>query len=146
MPRQRFDPYAVLGLSPTATPDEITHAYRTQVRSFHPDTRTTPESTLAPADEQLRRVLAAYALLRDPQRRARYDRQTARYNRAAGRSPTAPRAPAETTNTLNSAGTVRILGLTLDGLQHMGEPGAARTLPVELGLRLQLQLRRHASG
>ena len=114
MPRQRFDPYAVLGLSPTATPDEITHAYRTQVRSFHPDTRTTPESTLAPADEQLRRVLAAYALLRDPQRRARYDRQTARYNRAAGRSPTAPRAPAETTNTLNSAGTVRILGLTLD--------------------------------
>jgi curved DNA-binding protein CbpA len=76
VPRQRFDPYAVLGLSPTATPDEITHAYRAQVRAFHPDTRTTPESTLPPADEQLRRVFAAYALLRDPQRRARYDRQS----------------------------------------------------------------------
>ena len=102
MPRQRFDPYAVLGLSPMATPDEIT-AWKA---------KKTAETT--PADEQLRRVLAAYALLRDPQRRARYDRQTARYNRAARRSPTAPRAPAETTNTSNSAGTVRILGLTFD--------------------------------
>lgn len=112
MPRQRFDPYAVLGLSPTATPDEITHAYRTQVRAFHPDTRTTPKSALPPADEQLRQVLAAYALLRDTQRRARYDRQAARDNRATQRRPTVPRAPAEATNTVDLVGKVRILGLT----------------------------------
>ncbi len=117
MPRQLFDPYAVLGLPPTATPDEITNAYRRQVRTLHPDTRTTPQSA---ADEQLRQVLAAYALLRDPERRARYnrvatlyDRVATRYDRAAKRRPTASRAPAETTNTPNSAGTVRILGLTL---------------------------------
>ena len=36
MPRQLFDPYAVLGLPPTATPDEITHAYRRQVRAPSP--------------------------------------------------------------------------------------------------------------
>ena len=104
MPRKLFDPYAVLGLPPTATPDEIRRAYRSQVRTHHPDTRTAPQS-LAPADEQLRRVLAAYAMLRDPERRARYDR-------AAKRSPTAPRAPAETT-TPTTAVTVRILGVTL---------------------------------
>lgn|ERR1700754_2428314 len=111
MPRQRFDPYAVLGLPPTATEDEITHAYRTQVRAHHPDTRTTPQ-WLPSADEHLRRVLAAYAMLRDPERRARYDRAAKRYDRAAKRSPTGPRAPAETT-TPNSAVTVRILGVTL---------------------------------
>src|SRR5205085_859832 len=109
---QRFDPYAVLGLSPTATPDEITHAYCRQVRAFHPDARTTPQSTLPSADERLRRVLAAYALLRDPQRRARYDVQTARYNRSARRGPSDPQAPAETYNTSSLAGTARILGLT----------------------------------
>ena len=41
MPRELFDPYAVLGLPPTATLDEITRAYRRQVRALHPDTRTT---------------------------------------------------------------------------------------------------------
>jgi curved DNA-binding protein CbpA len=104
LPRNLFDPYAVLGLSPTATPDEIRRAYRSQVRAHHPDTRTTPQS-LPSADQQLQRVVAAYTLLRDPDRRARYDR-------AAKRSPSAPQAPAETI-TANSAVTVRILGVTL---------------------------------
>jgi curved DNA-binding protein CbpA len=111
MPRKLFDPYAVLGLPPTATPDEIRRAYRRQLRAHHPDTRTTPQS-LPPADEHLRRVLAAYAMLRDPERRERYDRATTRYDGAAERSPTTPRAPAETTIS-NSAVTVRILGVTL---------------------------------
>lgn len=115
MPRQRFDPYAVLGLSPTATPDEITRAYRTQVRALHPDTRVSPKSALPVADDQLQRVLAAYALLRDPERRARYDLQTARYNRrAAQRGPTPSRGRAETTVRSSSAGSVRILGLTIN--------------------------------
>jgi curved DNA-binding protein CbpA len=105
MPRQRFDPYAVLGLPPTATEDEITHAYRTQVRAHHPDTRTTPQ-WLPSADEHLRRVLAAYAMLRDPERRARYDR-------AAMRSHAASQAAAEATNTRNSSGAVRIPDLTV---------------------------------
>jgi len=114
VPRQRFDPYAVLGLSPMATPDEILRAYRTQVRALHPDTITAPDSAVPAADDQLQRVLYAYALLRDPERRARYDRQTARYNRrATQRSPTASRGPAEKANTFSS-GSVRILGLTLD--------------------------------
>jgi curved DNA-binding protein CbpA len=112
MPRKLFDPYAVLGLPPTATTDEIRRAYLRQVRVHHPDTRPIPQS-MPFADEQLRRVLAAYALLRDPERRARYDRAATRDDRVAKRGPTAPGAPAETTNTPNSAGSVRIPGLTV---------------------------------
>ena len=90
MPRQRFDPYAVLKVPRTATLEEITSAYRRRVRELHPDTRTASEST----DEQLSRVLAAYKLLRNPERRARYDRTLQRVH-------------------ANSTGVVRILGVTL---------------------------------
>src|SRR4026209_736299 len=72
MARQNPNPYLVLGVSPTATQAEITHAYRTRLRAHHPDTRRTPPSQTA--DDDLRQVLAAYDLLRDPARRARYDR------------------------------------------------------------------------
>jgi curved DNA-binding protein CbpA len=74
------DPYAVLGVAPTATQAEITHAYRRHLRDHHPDRRS-PEPD-APADERLRQVLAAYALLRDPNRRAAYDRGHPRHRDA----------------------------------------------------------------
>jgi curved DNA-binding protein CbpA len=75
MVRQNPDPYLVLGVSPTATQAEITHAYRARLRAHHPDTRHPPASKTA--DENLRQVLAAYNLLRDPARRADYDRAPA---------------------------------------------------------------------
>ncbi|UNB56379.1 J domain-containing protein [Mycolicibacterium sp. YH-1] len=75
MVRENADPYLVLGVSPSATQAEITHAYRTRLRAHHPDTRPTPPPQTA--DEYLRQVLASYALLRDPARRADYDRATA---------------------------------------------------------------------
>lgn len=65
------DPYEVLGVSQSATPAEITHAYRLQLRAYHPDRRSTAKNSAA--DERLRRILDAYALLRDPRRRAAYD-------------------------------------------------------------------------
>jgi curved DNA-binding protein CbpA len=82
------DPYLVLGVSPTATQAEITHAYRTRLRAHHPDTRQTPCSQTA--DEHLRQLLAAYALLRDPTRRADYDRATAHTAKPLPHSPTGP--------------------------------------------------------
>jgi GR25 family glycosyltransferase involved in LPS biosynthesis len=63
------DPYAVLGVTPTATPAEIAHAFRAKLRALHPDT-----SSAAVGDTELRQVLAAYGLLRDPDHRADYDR------------------------------------------------------------------------
>ena len=88
MVREHPDPYLVLGVSPTATQAEITHAYRTRLRAHHPDTRPTPPPQTA--DEHLRQLLAAYALLRDPARRADYDRATAHAATPPRHSPPGP--------------------------------------------------------
>ena len=88
MVRQNPDPYLVLGVSPTATQAEITHAYRTRLRAHHPDTRHTPSPQTA--DEHLRQLLAAYALLRDPARRADYDHATALAAQSPPHSPHGP--------------------------------------------------------
>ncbi|SEQ67324.1 DnaJ domain-containing protein [Mycobacterium sp. 88mf] len=113
----QFDPYRVLGVSPAATQDEITHAYRIRLRAHHPDTRQTLSGHIA--DEHLQQLLTAYAQLRDPARRAEYDRATGTPQRpipadhpAAGavsipvthRSPT---TDANTTAPLLRAGPVR---------------------------------------
>jgi curved DNA-binding protein CbpA len=52
MVRVNPDPYLVLGVAPTATQAEITHAYRTHLRAHHPeharhDRRTPPTNTSA---------------------------------------------------------------------------------------------------
>lgn len=36
-PSPPWDPYAVLGIASGATPDEITRAYRDQMKRYHPD-------------------------------------------------------------------------------------------------------------
>ncbi len=87
------DPYTVLGLSSSATQTEIAHAYRCQLRNYHPDSRSS-ESTSG-ADERLRQILAAYRLLRDPQRRSDYDRRVA--------GPQKEDAPTRITLTLNDS-------------------------------------------
>src|SRR5688500_11303472 len=63
-----MDPYRVLGVAQDATAAEVTASYRAKVLALHPDTRSVPAD---PA--RLAEVLAAYALLRDPERRAAYD-------------------------------------------------------------------------
>lgn len=88
MSRENPDLYVVLGVSPTATQAEITHAYRTRLRTHHPDTRHTPCSQSA--DENLRQLLAAYAVLRDPARRADYDRETVVAAKPPPHSPYGP--------------------------------------------------------
>ncbi|MGB8701485.1 MAG: J domain-containing protein [Thermosynechococcaceae cyanobacterium] len=63
-----FDPYKTLEIFPTATLAEIKQAYRRLAKQFHPDS----QHELAHHD-RIARVNAAYALLKDPQRRQRYD-------------------------------------------------------------------------
>ncbi len=66
--REPQDPYVVLGVSRRASAEEIARAYRRAARTSHPDS-----SGLASA-ERFRAVTDAYDELRDPGRRARYDR------------------------------------------------------------------------
>ena len=70
------DPYAVLGVAPTATAQQISRAYRRLLRRHHPDTRS-GEAVLADATSgpgSLADLLTAYAVLRDPVTRAEHDR------------------------------------------------------------------------
>lgn len=60
------DPYDELGVSPTATADQIRRAYRRRIRAVHPDTRHGDEEAAKAAN-------AAYAVLADPRRRQAYD-------------------------------------------------------------------------
>ncbi len=68
-----FDAYAVLGVEPTAGPDEIRAAFRRMVQERHPD--TAPSRRL-PASVQ--EVVEAYRILMDPARRARHDADRSR--------------------------------------------------------------------
>ncbi|WP_341358495.1 J domain-containing protein [Georgenia sp. M64] len=70
------DLYRVLGVGPAAGADAISRAYRALVREHHPDSRAAAgPSGDAAHDRALGRVMAAYEVLRDPGRRARYDGQ-----------------------------------------------------------------------
>ncbi|KAK3292720.1 DnaJ domain-containing protein [Chaetomium fimeti] len=66
-----IDPYEVLGLDRTASPDEIKSAYRKTALKTHPD--KAPEDKKDEAKETFQQVAFAYAILSDPARRKRYD-------------------------------------------------------------------------
>ncbi|MBD9731042.1 J domain-containing protein [Streptomyces sp. H28] len=63
------DFYQVLGVSRTASQDEIQQAYRKLARKYHPDVNKDPG-----AEERFKDLNEAYSVLSDPRTRARYDR------------------------------------------------------------------------
>jgi len=86
-----FDPYAVLGVSQTASRDDIRHAYRVLARRFHPDA----DGHDARAAARFAQATEAYDFLIDDDRRRSYD-----LRRAASSGPRAARvAPGPTGNT-----------------------------------------------
>jgi DnaJ-class molecular chaperone len=65
-----WDPYAALGVSRTATADEIRRAYRALAKELHPDVRPGDKR----AEERFKRATAAFNLLSDPLTKQRFDR------------------------------------------------------------------------
>jgi curved DNA-binding protein CbpA len=63
------DYYALLGVTPDATPAQIKSAYRKLAKQYHPDVNISSD-----AAEKFREVTEAYDTLTDPNRRRRYDR------------------------------------------------------------------------
>jgi DnaJ domain len=79
-----LDLYEVLEVSPHASYDVIHAAYRVLARSSHPDRNATLDGA-----QTMRRLNAAYEVLKDPERRARYDLECLRARRSV-RSLAAP--------------------------------------------------------
>jgi hypothetical protein len=69
---QFIDAYAVLGVPPRATAEELKRAHRSLVRRHHPD--LLPPAARAAATRRIQDINVAYGLVRDPQARAEYDR------------------------------------------------------------------------
>ena len=63
----QVDYYDELQVSPSAEPDTVHRVYRLLAQRFHPDNKETGNP------ERFREIAEAYAVLGDPEKRARYD-------------------------------------------------------------------------
>ena len=67
MPSQR-DYYEILGVPRSSNPEQLKGAFRNLARKYHPDVSKEPD-----AEARFKEINEAYAVLSDPEKRARYD-------------------------------------------------------------------------
>ncbi len=79
------DYYAILGVNKNASQDEIQRAYRKLARQYHPDINKTPE-----AESQFKDVGEAYEVLKDLEKRSKYDRYGSAWKAAEQSGGTPP--------------------------------------------------------
>src|SRR5213595_594207 len=74
------DYYETLGVSKTASADEIRKAFRKLARKHHPDVN----KDKATAEEKFKQINEAYEVLGDPEKRRKYDELGANWNQPGG--------------------------------------------------------------
>lgn len=77
------DYYETLGVSKTASADEIRTAFRKLARKYHPDVAKDKKT----AEEKFKQINEAYEVLSDPEKRKKYDQLGANWNQPGGFQP-----------------------------------------------------------
>ncbi len=83
MPVEFKDYYAVLGVSRTTSEQDIKTAFRRLARKYHPDVAKDKKV----AEEKFKEINEAYEVLRDPEKRRKYDDYGANWKSGAGFQP-----------------------------------------------------------
>ena len=61
--------YDILGVSESASPEQIKENYKRLVKRYHPDVNKDPD-----AEDKFKEIQEAYAVLSDPEKKSNYDR------------------------------------------------------------------------
>ncbi|PPF70936.1 DNA-binding protein [Clavibacter michiganensis] len=111
VPSRDADAYAVLGVEPSASQDEIRRAYRRRVRAAHPD--------MGGSADEFQAVRDAFESVGDPESRARYER--------GQRDAPAPEEPVRRAHPAAAGATAG--DEAWDPASRRGRPGAPRARP-----------------
>jgi curved DNA-binding protein len=74
------DYYKILGVEKTASPDEIKKSYRKLALKYHPDKNPGNKQS----EERFKEIAEAYEVLKDPDKRKKYDRLGSNWNQFQG--------------------------------------------------------------
>jgi molecular chaperone DnaJ len=129
------DYYAVLGVGRTAGDQEIKSAYRKLALKFHPDRNPGDKG----AEEQFKECAEAYAVLADPDKRARYDRfgHAAVSGATSGAGGFDPTIFAEFDDIFGSLGDIFGLGGVFGGGRRRGGPQRGSDLRYDLDISFE---------
>jgi molecular chaperone DnaJ len=124
--------YDTLGVSKTASADEIKKAYRKLARQYHPDAN--PGDTVA--EERFKEVQQAYDVLSDPEKRKAYDR----FGSTNGRSGAGAGGPTVDFGDFDLGDLGDLFGGLFGGLGGRSARGGARTRQPVRGADVEAQV------